>query len=60
MSDQTEWVILDTETDGLYFPIHIVDVAAQRMRGLEPDGEPFQVFINHDIPIPADAFAIHG
>lgn len=60
MSEQAEWVIIDTETDGLYFPIHVVEVAAQRMKGLEPDGEPFQVFINHNIPIPPEAFAIHG
>jgi len=60
MNDETEWVILDTETDGLYSPIHVVEVAAQRMRGLNSDGEPFQVFINHDVPIPAEALAVHG
>ncbi len=60
MCDDTEWVIIDTETDGLYFPIHVVEVAAQRMRGLAPDGEPFQVFLNHNIPIPPEAHAIHG
>jgi hypothetical protein len=33
MSDHTEWVILDTETDGLYHPIHIAEIAAQRIGG---------------------------
>lgn len=60
MNDETQWVLLDTETDGLYYPIHVVEIAAQRMRGLEPDNEPFQVFINHDVPIPPEALAIHG
>jgi hypothetical protein len=58
--DQTEWVILDTETDGLRYPIHTLEVAAQKKRGIHCVGAPFRVFLNHDIPIPADAFAIHG
>lgn len=60
MADNTEWVLLDTETDGLYEPVHIVEVAAQRMIGTEPAGEMFHIFINHDVPIPAEALAIHG
>jgi DNA polymerase III epsilon subunit-like protein len=60
IDDQTEWVILDTETDGLQYPIHVVEVAAQRMRGNQPIGNPFRVFLNHKIPIPAPATAIHG
>lgn len=60
MKDETEWVILDTETDGLEYPIHAVEVAAQRMRGMEKEGEPFRVFLNHDIPIPGPALAVHG
>jgi DNA polymerase-3 subunit epsilon len=55
-----EWVILDTETDGLYAPIHVVEVAAQIMQGMSPVGEPFQAFINHNVPIPAAAFSVHG
>tara|TARA_Y100001933_G_C18925625_1_gene533007 strand:- start:89 stop:253 length:165 start_codon:yes stop_codon:yes gene_type:complete len=47
-----EWVILDTETTGLTPPIYVVEVAAQRMVGTEPDGEPFSCLINHDIEIP--------
>jgi DNA polymerase III epsilon subunit-like protein len=60
MTDETEWVILDTETDGLTYPIYVVEIAAQRMRGTQKDGEPFQVFLNHGVPIPPDATAIHG
>jgi DNA polymerase-3 subunit epsilon len=60
MADQTEWVILDTETTGLCAPIYTVELAAQRMRGIEKDGAPFRVFLNHDVPIPRAAYAIHG
>lgn len=60
MNSDEFWVIVDTETDGLYEPIHVVEIAAQRMRGWEPDGRPFQVFLDHDVPIPAGAEAIHG
>jgi hypothetical protein len=45
MLDHTEWVILDTETDGLEYPIHVLEVAAQRMRGKSKDGQPFRVFL---------------
>lgn len=54
------WTLIDTETDGLYAPIHVIDVAAQKFEGLAPVGEPFQVFINHGIRIPPDATAVHG
>jgi DNA polymerase III epsilon subunit-like protein len=60
MEDKTEWVILDTETDGLEYPIHTLEMAAQRMRGRSKVGEPFRVFLNHRIRIPAAAMAIHG
>jgi DNA polymerase III epsilon subunit-like protein len=60
MNDGTEWLIVDTETDGLYEPIHIVEIAAQRMRGWDPHGEPLRVLLNHDIPISPDVVAIHG
>lgn len=52
--------MVDTETDGLSRPIHAVEIAAQRFEGLEQVGPPFRVFLNHDIPIPADAYAVHG
>ncbi len=56
----TEWLIVDTETDGLMDPIHVVEIAAQRMRGWEPVGEKFRVLLNHNVRIPAAAVAIHG
>jgi len=56
----TEWVLIDTETTGLFAPIHVVDLAAVRMRGWQPTGETFQVFINHQVAIPRAATAIHG
>lgn len=55
-----EWVLFDTETDGLCSPIHVIDLAAQRFKGFEPVGNPIQLFINHGITIPSDATAIHG
>jgi len=54
------WVLVDTETDGLTAPIRAVEIAAQRFEGLVPKGEPFRVFLNHGIPIPRDAFLVHG
>ncbi|NCC62253.1 MAG: hypothetical protein EOM12_15240 [Verrucomicrobiae bacterium] len=55
-----EWIILDTETDGLYEPIHVIEIAAQKMKGWEPCGAPFQIFLNHNIDIPPEAVAVHG
>lgn len=55
-----KWVIVDTETDGLDAPIHVVEIAAQLMEGWDPCGPPFQVYVNHDTPISPQAVAIHG
>ena len=60
MKNQTRWIIVDTETDGLFAPVHVVEIAAQTMVGWEPHGEPFRVFLNHDIYIPPEATAVHG
>ena len=54
------WAIIDTETDGLWPPIHVVEIAAQLMEGWEPCGDSFQVFLNHDVFIPPQVTAIHG
>ncbi len=56
----TTWIIIDTETDGLLDPIHVVEIAAQRMNGWEPVGEKFRVLLNHGVPIPPEATAVHG
>lgn len=55
-----QWLIVDTETDGLYLPIHVVEIAGQKMRGWVPDGDPFRVLLNHDVPIDPMAEAVHG
>jgi len=55
-----EWVIVDTETNGVYPPICTVEIAAQRMVGWLPVGEPFRVLVNHDVPIDPGAQAVHG
>ncbi|MHA3774959.1 exonuclease domain-containing protein [Verrucomicrobiota bacterium sgz303538] len=54
------WLIVDTETDGLFEPVHVVEIAAQRMRGWERDGEPFSILLNYDVPIDPAAQAVHG
>lgn len=60
MTEHEEWIVLDTETDGMYRPIHAVEIAAQRMQGWQPIGAPFRVLLNHDVPIHPAAEAIHG
>ena len=55
-----EWVIIDVETDGLAAPIHVLEIAAQRMRGWERVGEIFLRLVNHGIDISPKASAIHG
>jgi len=56
----TEWVLLDTETSGLAQPIYCVEIAAQRMKGLNPDGPPFRALLNHDVEIEPTALSLHG
>ena len=36
-----QWVIIDTETTEINKPIHVVEIAAQRMIDQKPEGEPF-------------------
>ena len=49
----TDWVILDTETNGITAPIYVVEIAAQRMRGWTPVGEPFRRLLNQNAVIPS-------
>lgn len=56
----TDWIILDTETTGLAAPIHVIGLAAQRMRGWEPISEPFRKLINPQVDIPPEASRVHG
>lgn len=60
MKEGTRWIIIDTETDGLNAPIHIVELCGQLMEGWHAVGKPFQMLLDHNIRIPADATAVHG
>ena len=58
--DNTEWILLDTETTGIKAPIFVVELAAQRMKGWEADGEPFRYLVNQNTDIPPSAARVHG
>jgi DNA polymerase III epsilon subunit-like protein len=61
MSKSTdEWVLIDTETTGIIDPIYILEIYAQQMEGFKPKGEPLHIYLNHGVPIPQEATAIHG
>jgi DNA polymerase III epsilon subunit-like protein len=60
MQEPTPWVIIDTETTGFARPIFAVDVAAQKMKGWEKDGEPFRRMLNHGQKISDEASRVHG
>jgi DNA polymerase-3 subunit epsilon len=54
------WIILDTETTGFAAQIFTVEIAAQKMRGWEPVGEPFRKLLNQNQDIPPEASRVHG
>ena len=54
------WILLDTETTGLSAPIFVVELAAQRMCGWQPEGESFRKLLNQNADIPAEATRVHG
>ena len=58
--NSTDWVLVDTETTGLSAPIFVVELAAQKMRGWEPYGEPLRRLINQTADIPQEASRVHG
>ena len=58
--NDTEWVLLDTETTGFVALVYVVEVGAQRMRGWEPDGPSFRMLINQNKDIPPQASRVHG
>jgi DNA polymerase-3 subunit epsilon len=60
MNDQPSWILIDTETTGFAKPIYTVELAAQRMRGWERDGEPFRYLLDHGCEIPAEASRVNG
>ncbi len=55
-----DWIIFDIETTGLAPPVYIVELAAQRMQGWEPVGEPFRKLINPNVDIPPEGERVHG
>jgi len=58
--DEQPWLLVDTEISGIKAPMFVLELAAQRMRGWEPDGEPFQRMLNHGIEIPPEASRVNG
>lgn len=54
------WILLDTETTGFAAPIFVVELAAQRMRGWEPEGKSFRKLLNQNADIPPEASRVHG
>lgn len=60
ITDGDRWVVVDTETSGLYAPIYAVEIAAQRMQGWRPEGKPFHILLNHDVELEPGAVATHG
>jgi DNA polymerase-3 subunit epsilon len=60
MVKSSEWILLDSETTGLSAPVFVVELAAQRMRGWESEGEPFRKLLNQSAEIPAEASRVHG
>jgi DNA polymerase-3 subunit epsilon len=55
-----DWVLVDTETTGLYPPVYAVEVAAQRFSRFVPAGPVFHTIINPGVPIPPEATEVHG
>jgi len=60
MTDNINWILLDTETTGFARPVFAVDLAAQKMCGWEKDGEPFRRMLNHGCKISDEASRVHG
>jgi DNA polymerase-3 subunit epsilon len=60
MTDNPNWILIDTETTGLSNPIFAVEIAAQKMRGWEKEGKPFRRMLNHGCEIPAEVSRVHG
>jgi DNA polymerase III epsilon subunit-like protein len=60
VTDDFNWILLDTETTGFARPVFAVDIAAQKMRGWEKDGVPFRRMINHGCEISDEASRVHG
>ena len=60
MTDEKSWILLATETTGFSQPVFAMDIAAQKMRGWENDGEPFRQMLNHGCEISEEVSRVHG
>ena len=60
MNAITPWILLDTKTTGFTKPVFALELAAQKMRGWERDGQPFRHLLNHDCAIAAEAAQVNG
>jgi len=58
--EDKKWVLIDTETNGISDPIHVVELAAQLMQGWQPIGQPFQVLLNKNIEITPEVSRLNG
>lgn len=58
--NDTDWIVLDTETNGLIPPIAVVELAAQRMRGWQLIGPPFRFLLNQNAEISPEASRVNG
>lgn len=54
------WIIFDTETNGIRPPVFTLELAAQRMRDWSPEGPPFCRLLNHNQDIPPEASRVNG
>ena len=57
---EVDWIVLDTETNGLLPPIAVVELAAQRMRGWDPVGPSFRFLLNQNAEISPEASRVNG
>ena len=60
MNPNDSWVIFQAEASGMKRPQYVVEIAAQRMKGWEPEGMRFRVLLNQGVPIDLQATSIHG
>jgi DNA polymerase III epsilon subunit-like protein len=58
--DRSEWVLIDTETNGLRNPILPVELAAQRMSGWARSGPPFRRLLNQNAELSPEASRVNG
>jgi DNA polymerase-3 subunit epsilon len=56
----TDWLLLGTQTAEANSSIPVIEIAAQRMRGWERDGQPFQRLLNRNEEISAETLLPSG